>query len=83
MTTSHYDVYATLPTVTEEQKENMMTPYVLPEASAETLGGVHQAENVAESSATTVASLKETVNATLAALKAAGIMAPDEEEETT
>ena len=54
--------------------------YTLPEASAEVLGGVHQAENVEESSATTVASLKDTVNAILTGLKAAGIMAPDPEE---
>lgn len=80
MTTSHYEVYGTLPTMTEEQKENMLSPYVLPEAEAEKLGGVYQAENVAESTATTVAGLKDTVNALLSSLKEAGIMAQDEEE---
>ena len=83
--TSHYPVFGTMPTLTEEQKEQILSePYVLPEAGAETLGGVMQAENVAESTATTVAGLKETVNALLSALKAAGIMAQDEEptEET-
>ena len=81
MTTSHYTEYGTLPTLTEEQKQQMLSePYVLPEATAETLGGVKQAENVAESSATTVAGLKETVNAILTALKGAGIMAEDEEQ---
>ena len=70
-----------MPTMTEQQKEEILDPYVLPEAGADTLGGVKQAENVAESSATTVASLKETVNDLLSALKAAGIMAADEEVE--
>lgn len=82
MTTSHYEVYGTLPTMTEQKKSEILAPYVLPEAEAEKLGGVYQAENVAESSATTVAGLKETVNAILSALKTAGIMAPDEEEST-
>ena len=80
-TTSTYTVYGTLPTMTEEQKEQALAaPYVLPEAGADTLGGVKQAENVAESSATTVAGLKETVNSILTALKAAGIMVADAEE---
>ena len=78
--TSHYTEYGTMPTMTEAQKEQILSdPYVLPEAGADTLGGVLQAENVAESTATTVAGLKETVNALLSALKAAGIMAQDEE----
>lgn len=81
MTTSHYEVYGTMPTMTEEQKESMLSPYVLPGAEAEKLGGVYLAENVAESSATTVAGLKDTVNALLSALKDAGVMAQDEEEE--
>ena len=80
MTTSHYEVYGTLPTMTEEQKRGVLDPYVLPEAGVESLGGVYQAENVAESSATTVAGLKDTVNALLSSLKEAGIMAQDEEE---
>lgn len=82
--TSHYTEYGTMPTLTEEQKQSVLNPeaYVLPEAGAETLGGVYQAENVAESSATSVAGLKETVNALLSALKAAGIMEPDAEEDT-
>ena len=80
--TSHYTEYGTLPTMTEAQKEQVLTePYVLPEAGAETLGGVLQAENVAASEATTVAALKGTVNDILSALKAAGIMAADPEEE--
>ena len=136
-TTSHYEVYGTLPTLTEQEKNDILTskelpsvsgsdngkaliveegewtkktipsqlpevtaptdngkiltvvngawakasPYTLPEATAETLGGVHQAANVEESSATSVAGLKDTVNAILSGLKAAGIMAPDPEVE--
>ena len=137
-TTSHYEVYGTLPTLTEQEKNDILTSkelpsvsgldngkalivdggkwtkkaipsqlpevtaptdngkvlavvegvwakatpetYTLPEATAETLGGVHQAANVAESSATSVADLKGTVNSLLSALKAAGIMTPDAEE---
>ena len=111
-TTSHYEVYAKLPTVTEEEKNDILTSkelpkvtntddgkvltvvngawakakpetYTLPEATAETLGGVKQAENVEESSATSVAGLKDTVNAILSSLKAAGVMTPDAEEEET
>ena len=83
-TTSHYEVFAKLPTLTEEKAEEVMNPqhYELPEATSETIGGVKQAENVEESSATTVAGLKETVNAILDSLKAAGVMEPDEESET-
>ena len=40
------------------------------------------AENQADSTATTVANLKEDFNALLAKLKDVGIMAPDEEEES-
>ena len=134
-TTSHYEVYGTLPTLTEQEKNDILTSkelpsvsgsdngkalivesgkwkkkaipsqlpavsgtdngdvltvvegvwakasaYTLPEATAETLGGVHQAANVEESSATTVAGLKDTVNAILSSLKAAGVMTPDAEE---
>lgn len=70
-----------MPTLTEEQKETVLntTPYVLPEAGSESIGGVLMAENVPESTATTVAGLKDTVNAILAALKASGAMEPDEE----
>lgn len=83
-TTSHYMEYGTLPTMTEEQKQRVLSePYVLPEAEEETLGGVRKAQNVAESSATSVAGLKETVNALLSALKDAGIMTEDEESSET
>lgn len=83
MTTSHYEVYGTLPTMTEEQKSELLSfdPYVLPEAGEETLGGVLQAANVEASTATTVAGLKEDFNGLLSALKEAGIMVPDAEEE--
>ena len=37
--------------------------------------------NIADSEATTIAALKEDFNGLLAALKAAGVMAPDAEEE--
>lgn len=81
--TSHYTVYGTMPTMTEAQKADVLSPehYTLPEATDKKLGGVYQAANVEESSATTVAGLKETVNALLSALKEAGIMAADAEEE--
>ena len=46
-------------------------------ASADVLGGVKQAANQADSTATTIADLKADVNALLAKLKAAGIMAPE------
>lgn len=130
--TSHYTEYGTLPTLTEQQKEDLLSakelpavsstdngkvltvvsgawakaaipaqlPSVsgtdngkalmvsggkwqkssLPDAGADTKGLVKQAANVAESSATTVADLKGTVNAILTALKAAGIMVADAEE---
>ncbi len=80
--TSHYEVFGTMPTLTAEQKESVLNPvaYVLPPAGEETLGGVLLAKNVAESEATTIAGLKESLNALLASLKAAGIMAADEEE---
>ena len=105
MTTSHYTEYGTLPTLTEQEKHDLLTakelPGVnatdngkvltvvegawakaeLPEAGAEAKGCVLQAENVEESSATSVAGLKDTVNAILSALKTAGIMAADAEEE--
>ena len=131
-TTSTYPVYGTLPTLTEQEKEDLLSskelpavsstdngkvltvvegawakaaipaqlPSVtgtdngkalmvsggkwqkasLPDAGAETKGLVKQAANVAESSATTVADLKGTVNSILTALKAAGIMVADAEE---
>ena len=131
-TTSHYTVYGTLPTLTEQEKNDLLAakelpavsstdngkvltvvegawakaaipaqlPSVsgtdngkalmvsggkwqkssLPDAGADTKGLVKQAANVAESSATTVADLKGTVNSILTALKAAGIMVADAEE---
>ena len=131
-TTSHYTVYGTLPTLTEQEKNDLLSakelpavsstdngkvltvvsgawakaaipaqlPSVsgtdngkalmvsdgkwqkssLPDAGADTKGLVKQAANVAESSATTVADLKGTVNSILTALKAAGIMVADAEE---
>ena len=51
-------------------------------ASVEGLPGSAPAENQAESTATTVAALKEDFNALLAKLKAAGLMAADTETET-
>ena len=53
--------------------------YVLPPAEADALGGVKLMANQADSAASTVAGLKEDINALLAKLKAAGIMAPDSE----
>ena len=46
-------------------------------ASADTLGGVKQAANQADSTASTIAALNLEFNSLLAKLKAAGIMAPD------
>lgn len=54
-----------------------------PAATTEAAGVVKQAANVEESSATTVAGCKDAINAILSALKEAGIMAPDPEEEET
>ena len=51
--------------------------YVLPPAETDALGGVKLAANQADSAAATVAGLKDDLNALLAKLKAAGIMAPD------
>ena len=51
--------------------------YVLPPAETDVLGGVKLAANQADSAAATVAGLKDDINALLAKLKAAGIMAPD------
>ena len=51
--------------------------YVLPEASAEAIGGVKLVANQEASTATTVDELKEDLNTLLAALKAAGVMAAD------
>lgn len=51
--------------------------YVLPAATAETLGGVQLAANQVDSAASTIAGLNIEFNALLAKLKAAGIMAPD------
>lgn len=81
MTTSTYEVYGDMPTMEKEKLEAIlaMGEYEMPEAGEETLGGVHQAENIEDSTATTVDALKSDFNDLLAALKAAGIMAPDEE----
>lgn len=51
--------------------------YTLPGAAADALGGVMLAENQADSTASTVASLTDDFNALLAKLKAAGVMAAD------
>ena len=51
--------------------------YVLPEAIADTIGGVKLAANQSDSAASTIASLNIEFNALLAKLKAAGIMASD------
>ena len=53
------------------------TPYTLPAATADALGGVMLAANQADSTATTVAGLKDDFNALLTKLKTAGIMAAD------
>ena len=51
--------------------------YVLPPAETDALGGVKLMANQADSAASTVAGLKDDINALLAKLKAVGIMAPD------
>ena len=51
--------------------------YVLPTATANAIGGVKLVANQAESSASTVAALKDDLNTLLSALKAAGVMAAD------
>ena len=51
--------------------------YVLPAATADTLGGVQLAANQVDSAASTIAGLNIEFNALLVKLKAAGIMAPD------
>ena len=51
----------------------------LPEAGAETVGGVKLAANQEDSTASTIAGLNVEFNALLTKLKAAGIMAPDAE----
>ncbi|MDD3881777.1 MAG: head fiber protein [Eubacteriales bacterium] len=51
--------------------------YTLPEAAEDDLGGVMLAENQADSTASTVAGLKDDLNALLAKLKACGVMAAD------
>ena len=53
----------------------------LPEATADAIGGVKLAENQADSEAEDLATLVTDFNTLLASLKAAGIMAADEEEE--
>ena len=53
------------------------TPYTLPSATADALGGVKQTANQANSTASTIATLKEDFNTLLAALKTAGIMVAD------
>lgn len=60
---------------------NPESKYELPAAKVDSLGGVIMAANVAESEATTIAGLKETVNELLGALKEAGIMDADPEPE--
>lgn len=52
--------------------------YTLPEATESAIGGVKMAANQADSTATTIALLKDDVNGLLAKLKAAGLMAADE-----
>lgn len=54
---------------------------LIPEATADAIGGVKLAENQADSVAEELATLVTDFNTLLASLKAAGIMAPDEEEE--
>ena len=54
--------------------------YVLPEASAEEIGGVKLVANQPASEATELADLVTAHNALLAALKAAGVMAADATE---
>ena len=51
--------------------------YVLPAATATSLGGVKLVANQVNSTSTTIAALKEDFNTLLAALKAAGVMAAD------
>lgn len=51
--------------------------YTLPEAAADAIGGVKLAANQANSTASTIADLKADVNALLAKLKAASVMAAD------
>ena len=53
----------------------------LTEATADAIGGVKLAENQADSTAEELATLVTDFNTLLASLKAAGIMAADEEEE--
>ena len=51
----------------------------MPAATTTKVGGVKQAEAVADSTATSVADLKTNFNALLAALRTAGILAPNAE----
>ena len=53
--------------------------YILPTASADSLGGVLAADNQADSVATTIAELKTDFNALIAKLKASGVILPDPE----
>jgi len=53
--------------------------YALPEASADSPGGVLAAANQADSVATTIEELTADFNALLAKLKASGVMLPDPE----
>lgn len=55
--------------------------YTLPGATADTLGGVNLAANQADSTASTVAGLKDDLNSLLAKLKASGVMVADEPAE--
>lgn len=51
----------------------------MPAATTNKVGGVKQAAAVADSTATSVADLKTNFNALLAALRTAGILAPNSE----
>lgn len=61
-----------------EDRKLYIPPYTLPAATADTLGGVKLAANQVASAATELAGLVTEFNTLLAALKVAGIMAPDE-----
>jgi len=60
-----------------EDHKLYVSPYILPAAAADAIGGAKLATNQATSTATEVAALVAEFNTLLAALKAAGIMAAD------